>query len=68
MKSSDLRFNILTAAALGVVIILAPTAGRAADEASGLYIGARVGQSGVDTGCCAAGAMASGSNRCGLSV
>jgi hypothetical protein len=38
MKSSDLRFNILTAAALGVVIILAPTAGRAADEASGLYL------------------------------
>ncbi len=38
---SDLRFNILTAAALGVVIILAPTAGRpAVDEVSGPYIGA----------------------------
>lgn len=51
MKDSDLRFNILTAAAFGVVIILAPTAGRAADEASGLHIGAGVGQSDVDTSC-----------------
>ena len=36
MKDPDLRFNILTAAALGVVIVLGPTAARvAADEASG---------------------------------
>jgi hypothetical protein len=68
MKDSDLRFSILTAAAFGVVIILAPIAGRAADVASGLYIGAGVGQSDVDTSCGVAGAMASDCDRCGLSV
>ena len=62
MKDSDLLFNILTAAALGLVIILAPTAGRAAaDEASGLCTGAGVGQSDIDTSCDVAGA-------CGPSV
>jgi hypothetical protein len=50
MKDPDLRFNILTAAALGVVIVLGPTAARvAADEASGRHVGADVGQSDVDT-------------------
>ena len=52
MKDSDLRFNILTAAALGVVIVLAATASHAAaDEATGIYIGAGVRQSDVDTSC-----------------
>lgn len=60
MKDSDLRFNLLTAAALGVVIILAPTPGRAADEASGLYIGAGVGPSDVDTSCGVADAVTTG--------
>ena len=50
MKDPDLRFNILTAAALGVVIVLGPTAARVAtDEASGRHIGAGVGRSDVDT-------------------
>jgi opacity protein-like surface antigen len=58
MKDSDLLFNILTAAAFGVVIILAPTTSRAAaDEASGLYIGAGVGQSDVDTSCAVPGGV-----------
>lgn len=61
MKDPDLRFNILTAAALGVVIVLGPTAARvAADEASGLYIGAGVGQSDADTDCAVAGAVTTG--------
>jgi hypothetical protein len=51
-----MRFNVLTATALGVVILLASTAGRTVDEASGLYIGAGVGQSDVDTSCGVAGA------------
>jgi hypothetical protein len=73
MKDSDLLFNILTAAALGVVIILAPTAGRAAaDEASGLCIGAGVGQSDIDTSCGVAGAVTTAAVRtifgCGPSV
>jgi opacity protein-like surface antigen len=60
MKDSDLRFNILTAAALGVVVSLALGTGRAADEASGLYIGAGVGQSDVDTSCSVSGAVTTG--------
>ena len=49
MKDPDLRFNILTAAALGVVIVLGPTAARvAADEASDRHISAGVGRSDVD--------------------
>ena len=61
MKDSDLLFNILTAAALGVVIILAPIGGRAAaDEASGLSIGAGISQSDVDTSCGVAGAVTTG--------
>jgi hypothetical protein len=63
MKDSDLRFNILTAAALGVVVSLAPGTGRAADEASGLYIGAGVGQSDVDTICGVSGAVTTGCAR-----
>jgi hypothetical protein len=48
MKDPDLRFNILTGAALGVVIVLGPTAARVvADEASDPNIAARVGQSDV---------------------
>jgi uncharacterized membrane protein len=51
MNDSDLLFSVLTAAALGVVIILAPGAARAAaDEASGLCIGAGAGQSDVQIG------------------
>jgi hypothetical protein len=43
MRDSDLLFNILTAAALGVVVVLAPSAARlAADEALGFYVSARV--------------------------
>ena len=53
MKDSDLRFNILTAAALGVVVILAAGTGRAAD-------GAGVGQSAVDTSCGVSGAVTTG--------
>jgi opacity protein-like surface antigen len=61
MKDSDLRFNILVAAALGIGIVLAPTAGRAPqDEASGPYIGAGVGQSDVDTDCAVAGTETTG--------
>jgi hypothetical protein len=61
MKHSDLLFNILTAAALGVAIIVAPTAARAAaDEATGLYIGAGAGESDVDTNCAVPGAVTTG--------
>jgi len=50
MKDPDLRFNILTGAALGVVIVLGPTAARVVDdEASDPYVTARVGQSDVHT-------------------
>jgi len=50
MKDPDLRFNILTGAALGVVIVLGSTAARVvADEASDPHIAARVGQSDVHT-------------------
>ena len=50
MKDPDLRFNILTGAALGALIVLGPTAARVAtDEASDRHIGAGVGRSDVDT-------------------
>jgi hypothetical protein len=42
MKDSDLLFNVLTAAALGVFVTLAPSAARsAAGEVPGLYISGR---------------------------
>ena len=50
MKEPDLRFNILTGAALAVVIVWGPTAARVvADEASDPHVAARVGQSDVHT-------------------
>jgi hypothetical protein len=57
VRDPDLRFNLLTAAALSVVIIVAPAAGHTADEASGLYFGAGVGRSDVDTSCGVTGAV-----------
>lgn len=58
MQYSDLRFDILTAAALGVVIILTPSAGHAAaHKAFGVYPGPGLGRSNVDTSCGVAGAV-----------
>ena len=50
MQDSELLFNTISALAIGVVVSMAPGAARAAsDDSSGLYIGAGVGQSDVDT-------------------
>lgn len=56
MKDSELLFNTISAIAIGLVVFIAPSAGRAAsDDSHGLYIGAGVGQSDVDTSCGVAG-------------
>ena len=60
MKDSDLRFNLLTAAALGAVIVLSHGTARAMDQATGLYIRAGVGQSDVDSSRGVTGAVATG--------
>ena len=52
MESSELLFNTISAIAIGFAVSMAPGAARAAsDDSHGLYIGAGVGQSGVDTSC-----------------
>jgi hypothetical protein len=52
MKDSELLFNVISAIVLALVVTVAPGGARAApDDAHGLYIGADVGQSGVDTSC-----------------
>lgn len=52
MQGSDLLFNTISAIAIGLAVFMAPGAARAAsDDSHGLYIGAGVGQSDVDTNC-----------------